>query len=65
MILLAGGIWKIQQTSEYNKKENDIDIENKLVVNIGGDGRYRSGGVGDTTIHHKIGSRMYCTTHGI
>ena len=32
MISLICGIQKIQQTSEYNKKEADSDIENKLVV---------------------------------
>ena len=37
---------KIQQTGEYNKKEADTDIENKLEVTIGGGNMW--GGVGST-----------------
>ena len=36
MIPLICEVWKIKQTSDYNKKETDSDIENKLVV-ISGD----------------------------
>ena len=32
MISLIRGMEKIKQTSEYNKKETDSDIETKLVV---------------------------------
>ena len=32
MILVKCGIYKMLQTSEYNKKEADSDIEMKLVV---------------------------------
>ena len=39
---------KIQQTSEYNKKETDSVIENKLVVNQWGEGR------GDGLKRHKL-----------
>ena len=32
MISHICGIWKVQLTGEYNKKETDSDIEDKLVV---------------------------------
>ena len=35
MLSLICGIWKIKQTSEYNKTNRLTDIENKLVVTSG------------------------------
>lgn len=47
MISLKCGIYKMLQTSEYNKKEADSDIENKVVVTSREkewEGRYRGPG---------------------
>ena len=35
MISWICGIWKIKQSSKYNKKETDSDTENKLVTTSG------------------------------
>ena len=47
MISLTRGSFKIQQTSEYNKKEADTDIEDELVVTSGERGRRGNIRVGD------------------
>ena len=42
---LICGIYRIQQTSKYNRKRNKLtDIENKLVVYLWGEGRGGRGG---------------------
>ena len=51
MMSLICGILKIQQTNEYNQKEADINIENKLMVT-------RGEGVGE----HRI--KRYTVQHG-
>jgi len=45
MLSLICGIYRIQQTSKYNRKRNKLtDIENKLVVYLWGEGREGRGG---------------------
>ena len=59
--------WNLKSTiSEYNKKEVDVDIENKLVATSEekGKGQYRGGKQEVQTIGCKIGSMVYFTTWG-
>ena len=58
---------KIQQTSDYNKKEADSQLvtENRLVVASGVEGNIGVEEWEEQTIGCKISSRLYGTTWGI
>ena len=56
----------MQQASESNKKGTDSDLENKLMLTVGGEGRSNTGTRDQAiqTIEEAQGC-IYCTTEGI